>query len=534
MSYQILVQMGEWEEEMDRLLFALPIVGTMFKKTYFSSSKGHNVSEVVYPKELVVNYWAKNLEDAPRITHELKFSENDIRERVIDGRFLDQDIDESFNPENRPKVSSIAAGMAVPEVRDETTPYIALEQCLYLDLDQDGYDEPYIVTIDEESKKVLRIVPRFDEDSIVYHGKQIKRINPTNYYTKFSFIPSPDGGFYDIGFGILLGPINETINTLINQLLDAGTMSNMQGGFMAKGLRIKGGNTTLSPNEWKQVNVAGGDLSKGFFPLPVREPSQVLFSLLGMMIESGEKLSSVTEIMTGNIPGQNTKATVTMAAIEQGMKVFGSIYKRVHRSLSKEYQKLFILNSIFLDDEEYFNVLDLGQEGAEVTGKADYEAADVDVLPSSDPNVATMEQKIAKIEALGQLLSMGTVNPQEYTRRMIEATEQPNAEALMEMPEPSPDPNSELEREKFEFEKEIKWAEMEHKYNVDRASSERDLDNITKPMDRDLTAEQLKARELEIKEYLGKLKADTDRKIAELQAQTDLTIARLKGNTPST
>jgi chaperonin GroES len=528
MSYQLLQEMGEWEEEMDRLLFALPIVGTMFKKTYFSSSKDRNVSEVIYPKELVVNYWAKSLEDAPRITHELKYSENDIRERVIDGRFIDQDLSPATNTEEIAKPSEAAAGLKPPEEKDESTPYIGLEQCCWFDFDDDGYKEPYIITIDEESKKVLRIVPRFTEEEIKFQGKAVLRIEPTEYYTKFSFIPSPDGGFYDIGFGILLGPINETINSLINMLLDAGTMSNMQTGFVAKGLRIKGGNYSFTPNEWKQVNAVGGDLSKGFFPLPVREPSQVLFSLLGMMTEAGEKLSSVTEIMTGDIPGQNTKATVAMAAIEQGMKVFGSIYKRIHRSLSKEYKKLYILNSIYLEDQQYFQILDVGQEGAEQIGIDDYDLAEIDILPTSDPNVATQEQAIAKVEALQPLLAMGTINPQEYTTRMLQATEQPNPEALMKMPEPQPNEEFEFEKEKFSDESERAWTEIEGKHGVERAKSERELDAITKPIDRDHDATAVKARAEDIKKYVADLQARTAKDIADLQARTDLTIARLK------
>ena len=246
---------------------------------------------------------------------------------------------------------------------------------------------------------------------------------------------------------------------MINQLLDAGTLSNMQAGFISKGIRIKGGNTQFTPGEWKYVNTVGDDLRKGLLPLPVREPSQVLFSLLGMMVTAGEKLSSVTEVMTGEIPGQNTKATVTMAAIEQGMKVFSSIYKRIHRSLGKEYKKLFKLNSLYLRDEEYFTVLDIGQEQGAVTGKQDYNAEDVDVIPASDPNVATEQQKLAKIQALGELLQLGTINPQEFTKRFLEATEQPNPEALMKMPEKQPS----LEEQQFEDESARKWKELEIK-----------------------------------------------------------------------
>lgn len=473
MSYQILEEMEDWEEEMDRLLFALPIMGCVFKKTYFDSVRGRNASELIYPRELVVNYWAKNLEEAERITHILRMSENDIYERIQSGIYIDQDLS-TPTVESASKISppsNSVTGIEQPE-SDDTTPYIILEQCLYIDLDGDGYKEPYIVTIDEASCKVLRIVPRFTQEEVQQNDKdKIIRINPINYYTKFSFIPSPDGGFYDIGFGVLLGPINETINTLINQLLDAGTLSNMQSGFIAKGIRIKGGDKTFKPGEWKFANSVGDDLRKGLVPLPVREPSQVLYSLLGMMVESGEKLSSVTEVMTGEIPGQNTKATVAMAAIEQGMKVFSSIYKRIHRSLSKEYKKIFKLNTMFLPEEAYFTILDVGKEGAEQIKQIDYAAGDIDVLPTSDPNVATEEQKIAKIQAIGELLQLGTINPQEFTKRMLEATEQVNIEALMKMPEKQEDPEVELERAKFQDESERAWEELDIKRTIAEAGA---------------------------------------------------------------
>lgn len=470
MSYQLLEQMEDWEEEMDRLLFALPIMGCMFKKTYFDTIKRRNVSEIVYPKALVVNYWSKTLDDAERITHELRMSENDIYERVSGGVYIHQELGTTIS-DLKEKVSDKVTGQQKPK-EDNTLPYLILEQHCYMDLDQDGYKEPYIVVIDATTSKVLRIVARFSELGIIYNEeRELQRITPDQYLTKFSFIPSPDGGFYDIGFGVLLGPINETINTAINQLLDAGTLSTLQSGFIARGIRIKGGAKAFKPGEWKYVNTSGDDLRKGLVPLPVREPSQVLFSLLGMMVESGERLSSVTEVMTGDIPGQNTKATVAMAAIEQGMKVFSSIYKRIHRSLSKEYRKLFKLNSIFLQPEEYFNVIDVGQERAEKIGKADYDDSGVDIVPSSDPNVATEQQKVAKIQALGELLQLGTINPQEYTKRYLEATEQPNIEALMNMPPPQPNPEVEFEKQKFEDESERGWEELDIKRTIAEAGA---------------------------------------------------------------
>ena len=455
MSYQLLDEMENWEEEMDRLLFALPIVGCMFKKTYFNSVKSTNVSEIVYPKDLVVNYWAKSLEDADRITHVLYMTDNEIYERVNSDIFLDQELVLHSAEDKIGPISEEANGAQKQQVDDDTTPYTLLEQCKWLDLDGDGYNEPYIITVDLGSKKVLRIVARFSDSNILYSEKgKVVKITPDSYYTKFSFIPAPDGGFYDIGFGVLLGPINETINTLINQLLDAGSLSNMQSGFISKGIRVKGGTKSFTLGEWKYANTAGDDLRKGIVPLPTKEPSQVLFHLLGMMIESGKELSSVTEIMTGGIPGQNTKATVAVNAIEQGMKVFNSIYKRNHRSLSKEFKKLFLLNSKYLPMETYFTVLDVGEEKAATIGTNDYSVEDINIAPAADPNVATEQQRLAKVQALFELLQLGSVNPQEVTRRYLEATEQPNITALMEMPPPQPNPEVEMKKQQMQFDQE--------------------------------------------------------------------------------
>ena len=465
MSYQLLEQMQDWEEEMDRLLFALPIVGCMFKKTYYDPLKVSNVSEVVYPKELVVNYWAKSLYDAERITHILKLSENDIYERKAQSVYADVELQkppiEDIIDENRDEVMGTE-----PDDRgnDENLPYMILEQHTYLDLDGDGYKEPYIVTVDYGSSSVLRIVPRYNSNSIqlTSDGSEVIKITPDHYFTKFSFIPSPDGGFYDIGFGILLGPINETINTTINQLLDAGTLSNLQAGFISKGIRIKGGNKAFSPGEWKYANATGDDLRKGIVPLPAPAPSNVLFQLLDLMINTGEKLSSVQDMMTGELPGQNTKATVALASIEEGMRVFSSIYKRIYRSSTKEYKLLAKLNYDYLPEESYFTVLDTGQEQAQTIKDADYDPHNMDVAPAADPNVATEQQRLAKVQALFEVLQLGTVNVKEVTRRYLEATEQPNQELLMQVPPPGPSAEEQIKMQELQLkDRELDIKELE-------------------------------------------------------------------------
>lgn len=479
MSYQLIEEMEDWEEEMDKLCLTLPILGCIFKKTYYCPTKGINVSEVIYPKDLVINYFSPTIEKAQRITHVLQMTDNDIYERKASGLYLEDvelvkhDIDTSEEDRNR--------GLEAPNKQDDTLPYNILEQHCLIDLDGDGYKEPYIVTVHEDSAQVLRIIPRYTMEDIVSDGADVIRITPTQYFTKYGFIPSPDGSIYDLGFGTLLGPMNDVINTLINQLLDAGTMSNRQAGFISKGIRIRGGNTKFTPGEWKPVNTTGDDLRKGIYPLPIREPSNVLFTLLNTMVTAGERLSTVTEMMTGEIPGQNTKATVAMAAIEQGMKVFSAIYKRIYRSMKKEFIKLYELNRQHLDLEVYFTILDPGQEQGAAISRLDYRAEGVDVIPYADPTVATEQQRLARIEALGQLLQLGTINPIEYTKRYLEATEQPNIEVLMQMPPPQPNPEVQMEQFKMQDESQRKWKELELKaMEISGKIEQGQIDNIVK------------------------------------------------------
>ncbi|MCI0529005.1 MAG: hypothetical protein L0Y56_16330, partial [Nitrospira sp.] len=351
MNFQLMQDMEDWEEEMDRLLIQLPIVGCLFKKTYFDPIKKKNVSKLVGPKDLVVNYWAGSLEGAHRKTEIIPMTKNQVKSMQVAGIFLDKELQDPTAWPKLPSKSDVHGNMS-PAQADSATPYVILEQHTFLDLDDDGYQEPYIVTVEESSQEVLRIVARFDSDGIFKNEKgEVVCIEPVEYYTKYGFIPNPDGGFYDIGFGHLLGPLNESTNTLVNILIDAGHLSTLQAGFIGKGLRLKMGEERFKPGEWKAVNATGDDIKKQLFPLPTPAPSEVLFKLLGMLIESGRELASVAEIFTGKMPGQNTPATTTQATIEQGMKVFTAIYKRTYRALAKEFQKLFRLNSLY--DENF-------------------------------------------------------------------------------------------------------------------------------------------------------------------------------------
>ena len=445
MSYQLMQEMPEWDEDMDRLLVILPIAGTVFKKTYYCPDKQRNVSCLVMPKDLVVNYWTKTLEDSERITEIHEYSKRQVKEKQLKGIYLDVKL-ASPTASNLRVEKSDPSEMTTPQ-DDDTTPYFILEQHTYLDLDKDGYAEPYVVVVEKESKKVLRITARFDEEGVqVDENGKVVSIVANGYYTKYSFFPNPDGGFYDIGFGRLLGPINASVDTIINQLTDAGTLSNLQSGFIGKGLRIKMGDSRFSPGEWKVVNATGADIKSQIFAMPVRDPSPVLFKLLELLSQSAQQLASVSDIFVGKMPGQNTPATTTMATIEQGMKLFTAVYKRVYRSMAKEFQKLYKLNGVYLDDQVFVDILD------EPIGQSDYKGNPNDVVPSADPTAASSQERQQKAQMLMQMIGLGTINPQEVTQRMLVAMEVPEPEKLMLPPAPPPpDPKVEAMKMKAQL-----------------------------------------------------------------------------------
>lgn len=463
MSYQLLHVMDGWQEDMDRMLYILPIIGVAFKKTYFSPSKGHNVSELIAPQDLVVNYFAKDFNKA-RKSHRMYMSKNEVIELQNQGIYRDVSLALPEDKQHDGVVDELAG--LTPSIPDEDMPYEIIEQHTLLDLDADGYQEPYIVTVDRESQEVLRIVARYESENVVVdESENVIKITPTEYFTHYSFIPNPDSKIYSLGFGSLIGPTNSAINTILNQLLDAGHLSNLQGGFLGKGARVRGGRLSFRPGEWKAVQATGDDLRKSIYPMPVREPSSVLFQLLGLLIQSGERLASVKDIMVGENPGQNQPFSTTVAVMEQGMKVFVSIYKRVFRSLDKEYKKLYRLNHMYLNEEDYFMILDTGEE--ETAGRADYDGSDKDIIPGADPSSISEAHKMMKADSLLQKMAAGLpLNPMIVTRAVLEAEGHENVNELMNVPQPQPD-----------FETQLKMQEFDHRRRMEEARLELDMAN---------------------------------------------------------
>lgn len=402
MSWQVLEQDTSWEAEHDKELINLAIVGCNFIKTYFSPSQGHNVSELVMAKDFVIDYWAKSVEGAARKTHVFPLYRNEVYERVMSGTFaqcLNDDWYTTIQPSTSMSASVDNRQGVSPPAPDEDTPLKFLEQHRLLDLDGDGYAEPYIVTVHEASHKVVRIVARWDDyesDVIRTPSGKISSIRPTEYFTKYSFIPSPDGGIYDLGFGVFLGPINEAVNTGINQILDNGTINNSSGGFLGRGAKIRGGVYTMAPWEWKRVDSTGDDLRKNLIPFPDRQPSPIMFQLLGLMIQYADRISGTVESMTGENPGQNTTAETTRTTTEQGMQVYSMIFKRVWRSMKEEFKKLYALNRRFAKSEEFFGSKDDFIRREDYTGSTDH------IAPVANPNITSSVMRMSQATMVKQ------------------------------------------------------------------------------------------------------------------------------------
>ena len=474
MSYQILEEDEAWEEEMDRLLIALPIMGCAFKKSYFDSSKGHNVSECVHAWDLVIDYYARSIDTAARVTHEIYRTPNEIKERMRGGTFLEFSLEQNLIQQtDNEKTRDEIRGRT--QTNDSTSSHKLLEQHTWLDLDGDDYSEPYVVTYHVATGKICRIVRRFEAEDVTYRGERVVKITPHRYFTKYGFIPSPDGSFYDLGFGALLGPINDSVNTAINQLFDAGTMATTGGGFLGRGIRLKGGKLSFAPNEWKKVEQTGDDLRRNIVPLPVRDPSQVLFQLLGLLIQYGERIGSVSDMMAGESPGQNQPATTSMAVLDQGMKVFSGIFKRVFRSMKEEFRKLFTLNQKFLNPQQYFEIMDTGETGE--VGLDDYKNADPnDIKPASDPNMIHDSQRLMQAEALANRSAMVPgYNQAAVEKRYLAAMQIQDIQEVFPVdqqgqPVIPPPPNPEIqttmaelefEREKFSWQQKKDIAQLE-------------------------------------------------------------------------
>ena len=393
MNYQLTDVMQEYRPEHERMLWGLGLAGNAFKKVYYDPSLGRQVSMYVPAEDVVVPYGASSLESAERITHVMRKNANDLRRLQHEGFYRDIDLGEPSNVLDEVE-KKIAEKLGFRATQDNR--FKILEMHVELDLpgyehkDEDGKETgialPYVVTIEKGTSNILAIRRNWRPDDELCHKRQ--------HFVHYGYIPG--FGFYCFGLIHLIGAFAKSGTSIIRQLVDAGTLSNLPGGFKTRGLRIKGDDTPIAPGEFRDVDVPSGSMRDNIMPLPYKEPSQVLYALLGNIVEEGRRFAGAAELQTSDMSAQSPVGT-TLAILERTLKMMSAIQARVHYSMKQEFKLLKEIIRDFTPEDYPYEP----EEGSRKAKQSDYDM--VDVIPVSDPNAATMAQKVVQYQAALQL-----------------------------------------------------------------------------------------------------------------------------------
>ena len=416
MNYQISYEMEEYDQELDQMLFHLPLAGSAFKKVYYDAVRGRAVSKFVPAEDVVMPYVSTDMESCERVTHVVKIMGNELRKKQVGGMY--RDIDVSMSPTEKN-----IAGEKYDDLDGITSTQNAEDIVLlefHCDLDIPGFEDknsqtgeatgiklPYVVTVDEGSGKVLSIYRNYQENDPL--RKKIQ------YFVHYKFLPGL--GFYGFGLIHMLGGLSRTATSALRQLIDAGTLSNLPAGFKARGLRVRDDDQPLQPGEFRDVDAPGGAIRESLMLIPYKEPSQTLFALLGFVVDAGRRFASIADNKMGEGSQANPVGT-TMAIMERGTKVMNAIHKRLHYAQKVEFKLLSRVLAESLPAEYPYAV----RGGNRVIKQQDFDER-VDILPVSDPNIFSMSQRVTLAQTQMQ---MATSNPQmhnmhEAYRRMYEA-----------------------------------------------------------------------------------------------------------------
>ena len=432
MNYQIMEVMEEFDPDTDQMLYYLPITGSTFKKVYFDPTKQRAVSKFVPAEDLVVPYTASDLRTAERVTHIVRMTENEIRKMQVAGIYRDVELSASDDNEDEGTIHGRANELTGirPNYNDDV--YTLYE--IHIDLDLEGFEDvgpdgedtgiklPYIVTLDEASGEILSVVRSYREADPLKRRRQ--------YFVHYKFLPG--FGFY--GFGLLhtIGGLSRAATSILRQLIDAGTLSNLPAGFKARGVRIRNDDEPLAPGEFRDIDAPGGDLRNSIIPLPYKEPSATLAQLLGVVVDSGRRFAQVADAKISDVNSQAPVGT-TVALIEQGSKIISSIHKRLHYSQKSEFR---MLAEIFAENPVPYPYF-IGAGIPPQIMAQDFDGR-VDILPVSDPNIFSMAQCMSLAQSQ---LQMAQAAPQmhnlyEAYRRMYDALDIKNIDAILPAPQP--------------------------------------------------------------------------------------------------
>jgi hypothetical protein len=427
MNYQLTEVMVEYRPEHERMLWGLGLAGNAFKKVYFDPALDRQVSLFVPAEDVVVPYGASNIQTSQRVTHVMRKTENELRRLQVAGFYRDIDLGDPVDSFDEVE-KKIAEKMGFRASSDDR--YKILE--MHVDIDLPGYEDkdedgeptgialPYVVTIEKGTQNVLAIRRNWNPDDELKQKR--------NHFVHYSYIPG--FGFYAFGLIHLIGAFAKSGTSIIRQLVDAGTLSNLPGGFKTKGLRVKGDDTPIAPAEFRDVDVASGTIKDNIMTLPYKEPSQVLYTLLGTIVEEGRRFASAADLKVSDMSAQSPVGT-TLAILERTLKVMSAVQARIHYSMKQEFKLLKNIIRDYTPEEYSYEPV----EGPPRAKQSDYD--DVDVIPVSDPNAATMSQKVVQYQAVMQLAATA---PQLYDlpylhRQMLEVLGIRNAAKLVPMPD---------------------------------------------------------------------------------------------------
>lgn len=428
MNYQLTENMKEYRNETEQLLFRLPLAGSVFKKVYFDPLKKRPSACMVPAEDFIVDYGCSDLENSERYTHVMKKSPNQVKKLQRAGLYRKLKLEKpavETPPEGKEKEDEITGIELAQQTEARHTIW---EIHAYYNLpgvlaDPDDVADPYIITVEKQSQKVLSIYRNWNEQDESRVSEQ--------YFVHFQYMPGL--GFYGIGLVHLLGSIAKAATSILRQLIDAGTLSNLPGGLKTRGLRTKGDDTPIAPGEWRDVDVPAGTIQQNLFPMPYKEPSAVLANLLQMLVEEGRRVGSIADT---EITAQTMSAPVgtTLALLERSMKVMTAVHARLHASLRREFG--LVAKCIFdYMDEKY-----AWDEGGQFNRRQDFDGKTVDVVPVSDPNASTQAHRIMQAQAVQQLAAMNPelYNMKELHRAGLQAIGVKNDEKILPMDQPPP------------------------------------------------------------------------------------------------
>jgi len=432
MNYELMEKMEEYEPEFDQMLFHLPLAGSTFKKIYYDDLLGRAVSKFIPADDLVVPYSATSLEDAEAIIHTLKISENDLRKQQVNGFYSDIELSKPQSV-TRDEVANKERELEGSQKTGKQETIYTLLEC-HVNLDIEGFEDkdaelnttgiklPYIVTVDETSRKVLSIRRN-------YEPTDPKR-NKIQYFVHFKFLPGL--GFYGFGLIHMIGGLSRTATAALRQLLDAGTLSNLPAGFKQRGIRVRDEAAPLQPGEFRDVDAPGGNLRDAFMTLPYKEPSTTLLQLMGVVVQAGQRFAAIADMQVGD-GNQGAAVGTTVALLERGSRVMSAIHKRLYSGMKQEFRLLSKVFKTYLPPVYPFDVVG----GQREVKQMDFDDR-VDILPVADPNIFSMAQRISMAQTE---LQLATSQPQLHNlyqayRKMYEALGVKNIDQVLPPPAP--------------------------------------------------------------------------------------------------